>query len=140
MTPDWKLLNVMEETHDTTSCECCGTAAHRLSGKVLGPDGPLSGYAVEWTDGHDEPVRILLMVGDWTDGAAAEDRWVFGADFDREKRTFTLADTSKIEGCDPGVATYLDRDVIVGTEFAREGIAIVDAILKKHSVLKELMA
>lgn len=137
MTPDWTLLNVMEETHSETRCDCCGTTAHQLSGNVVGPDGPLSGYSVTWTDGHDEPVRILLMVGDWTDGGKAAERWVFGADFDRNNKTFTLADTSKIEGRDPGVATYLDRADIVGTDFAREGIAIVDAILKKHSALKE---
>ena len=137
MTLDWRALTVTEEDISTTPCDCCGSKTNWISGDVESTEGWLEFYHVVWTDGHPERgATFRLFLGDWSEDAETEARWIFGATYNMEQNSFMIMDLA--ENPTKTRAIHLNRDQVAGTEFAKDSFAIIDAIFLKDSRLEEI--
>ncbi|MEP5630362.1 MAG: hypothetical protein ABJP79_00615 [Tateyamaria sp.] len=137
MTQVWEQITVLEGDHEQIPCDCCGKTTTKISGDIEGPNGWLGFYFVRFSGAHPEhPAVFRIATGDWSDGALAENRWIFDLEYDVGAEGFRVLDT-KSQG-DGASATYLDRADIVGSSFAPEAFAMVDAIFMKDTRLAEL--
>lgn len=136
MSYNWEDLTVTEGERSYTNCDCCSSVTTALTGDVSCPDGWLADYVVRWTDSHPERgAAFTLMMGDWSDDAPSTARWIMRADFLKSEDGFMIAN-ARDEAAAPEIATYLNRDDIVGTPFASDCFAIIDAIFMKDSQME----
>ena len=137
MTLAWEDITVVAGQITRIPCDCCNTTTTVLRGDLEHGATWIGFYDVRFTDGHSDVFPIFqVYTGDWSQGAPKESRWCFGADFNAALGGFMLRDTSEdVFHID---ATTLDRSDILGSPFAAEVFAMLDAIIMKDSRLQEI--
>lgn len=120
-----------------TSCDCCGGTTLRLTGDLRDAAGWLAFYSVRYTPTHPDPMaEFTLGYGDWTAEAPRDRRWVFGATWSVSHRAFMLRDLSAAPTTVDAI--HLDRADILGTPFAADAFAMLDAVLLHDARLEDL--
>ena len=137
MSLNWEELIVQTDGLNKTPCDCCGTTTLEYLGDLYHGEDWVAFYWVRMTEGHPDSLpQFWLGMGNWSEGTDKTEKWIFGAEYSRQHQGFMLMDLAR----DSDLATYLDRDDIIGTDFAEEGFAMLDAIILKDDRLKELNA
>ncbi len=130
--PAWQALVIDEDAHDITTCACCDTQTHRALGDVRDGEVWLCWYTCRWTDGHmDRGLSFDLFFGDWREGAAPDTRWIVSVLYRKAADAFSVQDARNGRRWDKAGATVMNRDDVIGTDFAQEVFAILDAIFMK---------
>ena len=118
-------------------CDCCGNASRRVWGTVSDGEEMLVAYWMNWTVGHlsDIGANLDLIWGRWGEGTSANDR-VLVSMVHREQPDGTPALMVIDAGDRPEAKgelaeTALDRDEVIGTPFAADAFALVDAIYEQ---------
>ncbi|MBL1435623.1 MAG: hypothetical protein COB08_005430 [Rhodobacteraceae bacterium] len=83
--------------------------------------------------------EFTIISGQWGEGTTADDRYVIVLDF-WPSSGFSIAEScSERKGMITSSASnFMDRDAIIGTEFAERLFSIVDAVHMKDSRLDKI--
>ncbi len=133
-------LHIEEDARSTGTCDCCGHETVSLSGFVSDGAAPLAAYFVAYTSGQpDHGAEFTFITGDWANEATAKDRYVivllhfpgrgFMIDSDVATKKANMRELA---------SNFLDRDDIVGSDFADKLFGMVDAVYTRDSRLDEL--
>jgi len=134
---DHASISLEERDATTIPCACCGTATRRVTRDLRDRDGWLAYYSVDHTAAHPERgARFTLGHGDWTRDSPAHKRRVFGATWSPDHRAFMRNDMARMPTSVDAI--HLDRADILGTPFAEEAFAMLDAVLLFDSRLEDL--
>lgn len=130
----WQDIRIEEGAVTSTPCDCCGTRTLVVEGDLIASEGWLAFYTARFTEGHrSNGIAFQIGTGTWSEDTAARDRWLFRAIFDPAENSFMIVDTPPDTGI---VATALRRDDIIGSPFAAEAFAMLDAIFMKDNRLE----
>lgn len=136
--PDWQLIAVEEGGMSRTPCDCCNTTTVQIEGNLENAEGWLAFYSARWTANpgpdHARDVLIEIGTGDWRDTAPPTARWLFRALYMPETATFGLIDFDTTID----TAVCLNRSDIIGSSYAPQALALLDAVLMKDSRLEEI--
>ena len=136
MTVEWQDIDVQTGDLESVPCDCCGSTSQLIRGDLETGGNWLAFYTCRWTPAHpDKGVEFRLGTGNWSENTPKPERWMFGATYSREHNGFMLDDLSGPDAYPMAVA--LDRDDILGTSFAAEAFAMLDAIFVKDKRLQE---
>jgi len=131
----WEDISVVEQETERTSCDCCqkvttlGSVALLYEGEFIG------WFSLKFSEASSSHLPVFrIYVGDWSEGAQVDTRWGIGVSWHSEG--CTLLDWDEEEN--NSSFTRLNRNDILGSDFAVELWAMVDAIIMKDSRLKEL--
>jgi hypothetical protein len=122
---------------DGGSCDCCGSESRSVWGLVYEGETAKAAYWMHWTVGHlnEQGANLDLAIGRWGEGATADDR-VLVSLLHRQQPDGTpalmvidAADRAKSKG--ELVRAGLARADVIGTPFAAQVFAIVDAIYEQ---------
>jgi len=139
MSLTWEDIDVEGSKEERTPCECCGKWTIEVRGDLLKSNEWIAFYWVRFAQGHPESSpTIHCGTGDWSESAADDQRWLFGVEYNLEAKGFHLLDLRiDHEQALPNY-TALNRDEILGTQFAQDAFAMIDAIWMKDPHLEEL--
>ncbi|MEO1795887.1 MAG: hypothetical protein AAFR53_02590 [Pseudomonadota bacterium] len=137
MSLDWEAIMLDEGSVTRTPCDCCRATTTSVEGDIEGPDGWIGFYTVRFSAGHlDRVVIFQVFTGDWSEGASSSNRWCFWAEFSLEQQGFCVLDP--VDDEQPKSFTALKRADIIGSPFAPEAFAMLDAIYMKDSRLEPI--
>lgn len=133
----WEDICVSERQTDQTKCDCCREVTTRATGDLSFKGDFKAWYDVFFSaNSLTHPPMISIYVGDWSEDAAPDARW--GARVVWHTEGCMLVDWDVETKEDIDLFTPLDRNDILGSDFAIEVWAMVDAVIMKDSRLKEL--
>lgn len=142
MLSDWQAYEVAEDHSNQTHCNCCASLSHTITGDIYLGEEYKAYYSVRWTDKHKENgATFAVFCGDWGDDGQEDERFLIGLDFiTGENGGFGLHENpsetlSHYADMNP---VFLKRDDILGSEFASELFAYVDAVFMKDPRLDVL--
>ncbi len=131
------MITLKERAVTQSPCDCCGNTTFRVTGDLHDDRGWLAFYSVRHTPTHpDQPSAFTLGYGDWTEAAPTTARWIFGAVWSLPHQAFMLSDLA--DQPPQGEATHLNRSDILGTSFAEDAFAMLDAVLLNDTRLTEM--
>ena len=137
MSVAWQAIDVLEGPATNTICACCGNTTAMLQGDLYAEEDWLGFYYIWLTPKCVErPPLFRLGTGDWSDEAPTEERWIFEVEYYSQTNSFMIGNVS--ERCLKVRATCLDRADIVGTAFASEAFAMIDAVFMKENRLESI--
>ncbi|MDA7965624.1 hypothetical protein [Ruegeria sp.] len=133
----WEDITVVELETKRTHCDCCQQVTTHGAGDLLWDEDFIGWFTVNFSENSASHSPIIkVYVGDWSDGAPADSRWGVVVSWHSEGCSLLDWDAEDREGND--LFTCLNRDDVLGSEFAEELWAMVDAVITKDSRLKEL--
>jgi hypothetical protein len=113
-------------------CDCCGRTSKTIWGNLSANDRTLAVYYVRWTvDAPEHNPSIDLLVGEWGDGANAQNRVLVSLLFQPSANggAFMIVDgQGRLADSRDLCARALRRAEVVGTPLAQEVFGLVDAI------------
>ena len=137
MTVAWQDIVLEEGPLEKTPCDCCGQTTFTVEGNLLHDDNWLAFYTVRFNPKHLDAYPVFTIgTGDWSDTADASNRWFFGAEYNAVSEGFRLIDL-KTEDTQKAYVP-LNRDDIIGSPFAPEAFAMLDAIFMGDARLKDI--
>ena len=123
------------ESNEHGPCDCCGNESRTVWGYIYRNDSAYAAYYVHWTVVRpDHGQTVYLLVGDWGDAAKPDDRKLvmLEGQYIDGLPTFMIVDAdaapANMQQLSSGV---LNRDQIIGTEFAQAVFGIIDVIWLK---------
>ena len=140
MDQNWQNLLVEEEGRSTGVCDCCQNETISLSGFVSTEAESLAAYFIAYTNGQPEHgAEFTFVVGNWSEDAMAKDRFVIVLHHFPEKGFMLDSDFAEKKANMRELASnFLNREDIIGSEFADTLFSIVDAVYMKDSRLDEM--
>ena len=132
---NWQDIQLKEVGIEYSSCDCCAKKTATIDGDLWLKEARLGFYSAQFTEAHPElRPTITLYVGDFTDAGSPKNRW--GIRVVWREEGCGLLDWPPTEDGEPRSFTELDRDDVLGSEFASDFWAYVDAIIMKDSRLE----
>ena len=131
-----------KESHGT--CACCGLTSKTIWGDVSNGEMTCAIYYIQWTVGAaDHNVNIDLIIGPWGEGADEASRILVSLLYRpaSDGGSFMVIDAAarlKAKSSVCGRAAH--RDEVVGTGFAKEVFALLDAIWLTDLRVQEVKA
>jgi len=127
----------------TFDCPCCGRLSRTIWGEIHHDNGgAVAIYYCRWTVGdlgHD--AGIDLVMGEWGDGTAPEDRFLLSMLFRREANSFMVVDAApRLEKLRTLAALAVSRDQVIGYPVASYAFMIVDVIWADDPRVADLLA
>lgn len=122
-------------------CDCCGNETRLVWGFVHAPAGTVASYYVHWTadSGLDRhPANYDFIIGRWGEDASPADRVAVSLmHFENEEGPGVMViDAGGRPSAGSGLAaSALDREGVVGKEFAATAFAIFDTVLLQDTRL-----
>jgi len=140
MSPNWETLKIEEDGRSTGTCECCGNQTISVSGFISDQNQSLAAYFVAYTNGQPEHgAEFTFVVGNWSEGAMAHDRFVIVLHHFPERGFMIDSDIAEKKANLRELASnFLSRDDIFGSEFAEPLFKMVDAAYMKDTRLDEI--
>ncbi|WP_170383235.1 hypothetical protein [Ruegeria atlantica] len=133
----WEDISVIEQETERTPCDCCRKVTTFGAGELLYTGEFVGWFSVKFSEDPESHSTIIkVYVGDWSDGAPVDTRW--GISVSCHSEGCTLLDWGEEDQKNNDLFTCLNRADILGSDFAAELWAMVDAIIMKDSRLKEL--
>ncbi len=123
-------------------CDCCGKRSRTFWGDVSESDRTLAVYYVHYTCGSVEhPQLIDFIVGQWGEGARAEDRVLVTLAYRPSGGDLMVVDAvgrpaSKGDLC----GRALKCEEVVGTALATEIFILVDVVFLQDARMQDVMA
>ena len=124
-------------SHDAGVCACCGNASRCVWGYAIVEARCVAAYYVHWTLGHvaEHGAAIDLIIGEWGDGASAEDRGAVSL-------VYRLVDGGPMLMIGDANTRPIARSDLVGkalgTLIAEQAFALADAVLGLDARIAEL--
>ena len=139
MSLQWQDIVLEKGPLEKTSCECCGGTTLTIEGDLFHAKEWLSFYMVRQSPNHPEAYPVFRFgIGDWSEDAQSDARWIFEAEHDPVLEGFRILDMSGyVEGL---TYTPLCREDIIGTPYAETIFAMLDAVFMKEPRLEDLRA
>lgn len=134
---DWQAITLEETETESVLCDCCRMTTTIANGDLSLGEAFIGWYSVRFSkNSSDHQPIISIYVGDWSEGAAKDTRWGMRVLWHPEGCELLDWQSNELEQ----IATYtpLGRGAILGTPYAEEMWAKIDAIIMKDSRLKEL--
>lgn len=127
-------LSADEASLTETRCECCQSKTIQISGSLSKESCYLGWYSARFSEDMNAHFPIItIFVGDWSKDATREKRWAARAMW--HSQGCELLDWES----DLNVNfTPLNRDEILGTEFAAEFWTLIDTVIMKEPRLEKL--
>ncbi|WP_321832057.1 hypothetical protein [Thalassovita sp.] len=132
---EWENIDVIETGVEHTQCDCCAQTTTRGDGDLSHQGNYIGFYDVRFTSasGNHPPV-VTIYVGDFSDTGKRTERWAARASWTRDG--CSLLDWPPENKAQITMFTPLDRSDVLGTDFASEFWAMVDAIIMKDTRLE----
>lgn len=133
-------VTVTQRDERIARCLCCNRPTHAIHGDVAA-GASNARYTVQWTVGAtDHPVKIDLVIGDWSERGTADDRVLVSlALHPGSDGGFMFVDGS---GRPSDVRTICRRAIpraeIVGTPMADQAFALIDAIWRHEPRIERI--
>ena len=127
-------LTVEKLDESSGLCECCGSTSRSVWGLVHRGNKAVAAYWMHWTVGHLEEngANLDLVIGEWGDGASAEERAVVALEHRQEadgSPALMVIDSAERPVARSNLAkTALSRADVIGSPLADQVFAITDAI------------
>lgn len=139
---DWEAIVLEEGDTTRTPCDCCRTTTTEAMGNLLSDGTYFAWYTARWSEAHPEHhLLVTVYTGDWSEGAPASARWGTRTEvrFGPESGC-ALLDWEPEQRATINSFTPLGRDDVLGSDYAKEFWACVDAILMKDPRLEPLVS
>ncbi|WP_420005744.1 hypothetical protein [Arenibacterium sp. LLYu02] len=137
---DWESLTLEEDEVTEIPCECCRGVTIEAMGHILRDGAYIAWYTARWGANHpDVPAIITVYCGDWSEGAPVTNRWGTRTEVRTGPESgcmlldWSVADKARIDSFTP-----LGREDVLGSPYAPEFWACIDAVLMKDQRLEHL--
>jgi hypothetical protein len=128
---------------DFGPCECCGNMSRTVWGGIHHQHQLIAAYYVQWTlNRPDHGANFDLVLGSWDEGSSPKDRQAVSLAFRviHGQPQFMVIDAADRPTGERDVAHFaLSRAEVVGTKFAEDVYAMVDAILAHVKRIAEIL-
>ncbi len=140
MTQNWEDLILEEESFSLGICECCQNETASVTGFLYDKFDNWVAYNVCYTKGvPDHGAEFTLITGQWGEGSSPNDRYVIVLDYYPNSGFMVAENCFERKGQIVSAATnFVDRDGVIGTDFASTLFMIVDAVYMKETRLNEI--
>lgn len=129
-------LVIDEALSERVPCDCCRKTTVTAGGDLSYKEKFVGWYTVGFSEecSEAEPI-ITVYVGDWSDGAHCSQRWAARTIWREDGCMLLDWDKAGIDRFTP-----LDREDVLGTDFATEFWALVDTVIMKDPRVEHIYA
>jgi hypothetical protein len=142
--PDWRSYKTEQTGANVGHCDCCGCTTKRVWGFIHRDGEAVAAYFVGWAEQRpDHGATFDLILGKWGDSATRLDRFAVSLDYRIVEASpqFMVVDAQdRLKSGGDLAGTALKRSDVIGTTFALQVFAVVDAIYMGDARLNELRA